>query len=95
MRTIPFMYCLLLTALLGGMYIARHNRLTELRIRSLSLEKHMRVEEAERRRLELEVARFVSPVRLEEIARKVQYAHLRQPSTDELILLENPSTTPP
>jgi hypothetical protein len=64
--------------------------LTELRIRVLSLEKEVRVEEAEQRRLEVELALFMSPVRLEEIARKVQYAHLRQPSVDELLQLEEP-----
>ena len=90
MRVIPFVYCVVLTALLVGLYISRHNQLTELRIRTLSLEKEVRVEEAEARRLELELALFLSPVRLEEIARKVQYAHLRQPSRDELLEIEGP-----
>lgn len=90
MRVLPFVYCVLLTGLLVGLYISRHNRLTELRIRALSLEKEVRVEEAEQRRLELELALFMSPVRLEEIARKAQYAHLRQPSVDELLQLEEP-----
>jgi cell division protein FtsL len=80
----------LLTAVLVGLYISRHNQLTELRIRALSLEKELKVEEAEKRRLELEVALFMSPVRLEEIARKVQYSHLRQPSVDELLEIEVP-----
>lgn len=90
MRVVPFIYCVLLTALLVGLYISRHNQLTELRIRALLLEKELRGEQAERRRLELELAVFFSPVRLEEIARKVQYAHLRQPSTDELVEIEVP-----
>ena len=87
MRLIPFVYCVLLTGALVGLYISRHNQLTELRIQSIVLERAVKVEEAEVRRLQLEVARFLSPVRLEEIARKVQYAHLRQPSTDELLEL--------
>lgn len=90
MRVVPFIYCVLLTALLVGLYISRHNQLTELRIRALLLEKELRGEQAERRRLKLELAVFFSPVRLEEIARKVQYAHLRQPSTDELVEIEVP-----
>lgn len=90
MRVAPFVYCVLLTAVLVGLYISRHNQLTELRIRALSLEKELKVEEAEKRRLELEVALFMSPVRLEEIARKVQYSHLRQPSVDELLEIEVP-----
>jgi hypothetical protein len=87
MRLVPFVYCVLLTGALVGLYISRHNRLTELRIRSIALERAVKVEEAEVRRLQLEVARFLSPVRLEEIARKAQYAHLRQPSADELMEL--------
>ena len=85
MRVVPFVYCVILTVVLVGLYISRHNQLTELRILALSLEKEVRVEEAERRRLELQIALFMSPVRLEEIARKAQYAHLRQPSNDELL----------
>ena len=90
MRVVPFVYCVMLTAVLVGLYISRHNRLTELRIRTISLEKELRIEEAEARRLELQLALFLSPVRLEEIARKVQYAHLRQPSVDELLEIEVP-----
>lgn len=87
MRLIPFVYCVMLTGVLVGLYISRHNNLTELRIRSIALERSVKAEEAQARRLQLEVARFLSPVRLEEIARKVQYAHLRQPSADELMEL--------
>ena len=90
MRVIPFVYCVMLTAVLVGLYISRHNQLTELRIRTLLLEKEVRVGEAEARRLELELAIFLSPVRLEEIARKVQYAYLRQPSMDEILEIECP-----
>ena len=87
MRLVPFVYCVLLTGALVGLYISHHNRLTELRIRSIFLERAVKVQEAEMRRLQLEVARFLSPVRLEEIAGKMQYAHLRQPSSNELMEL--------
>ena len=53
MRVVPFVYCGLLTAVLVGGYISRHNQRTELRIRALSLEKELKVDEAEKRRLEL------------------------------------------
>jgi hypothetical protein len=56
----------------------------------LSLEKELKIEEAEKRRLELELAIFCSPVRLEEVARKAQYAHLRSPKVDELLTLDEP-----
>ncbi len=90
MRVVPFVYCVVLTALLVGLYISRHNQLTQLRIRAVSLEKELRIVEAERRRLDLELALFLSPVRLEEIARKVQYSHLRQPLRDEILEIEVP-----
>lgn len=85
MRLLPFIYCVVLTAALVALYISRHNQLIETRIRVLSLEKELRLEEAESARLELEIAMFVSPVRLEAIARKAQYAHLKQPSKDEVM----------
>ena len=44
-----------------------------------------KIEEAEHRRLELQMASFMSPVRLEEVAKKAQYSHLRQPSVDDII----------
>ena len=90
MRVVPFVYCVLFTALLVALYISRHNTLTKLRIRAISLERELRVQEAERRRLELECLMFVSPVRLEGIARKAQYASLRQPMQDEVLTLEEP-----
>jgi hypothetical protein len=85
MRVIPFVYCVLVTVVLMGLYICRHNQLTEWRIRALSLEKEMRSEEAEQRRFELQLALFMSPIRLEEIGRNAQYAHLHQPTVDAFV----------
>ena len=85
MRVIPFVYCVVVAVILMGLYISRHNQLTEWRIRALTLEKEMRSEEAENRRLQLQLSEFVSPVRLEEIGKKVQYAHLHQPSVDAFV----------
>lgn len=89
MRTFPFMYCVILTSVLFALYIARHNRLTEMRIRAVSLERKIRVQKAQIERLELEISQFLSPVRLEEVAKKAQYAHLKQPSTTTIRMLDD------
>jgi len=81
----------MLTTALVAFYIAHHNRLTSCRIKVIALEKEMKIEEAKERRLELEMASFASPLRLEEVAKKSQYSYLRQPPVDESILLsQNP-----
>lgn len=72
----------LITAFVA-LHIAHHNRLTTYRIRAISLEKELKIEEAKERGLELEMATFTSPLRLEEVAKKAQYSYLRQPSADE------------
>jgi hypothetical protein len=84
MRIVPFVYCVVLTSVFFALYIARHNSLTELRIRAVSLERQIRVQEAQVSRLELEFSQFLSPVRLEEVAKKAQYAHLQQPSKNDI-----------
>lgn len=90
MRLPFFLLSVFLTALLTISYISKHNRLTELRIRAMSLERNLHTEEAEKKRLELEIEMFHSPVRLVGVARKAQYAHLRTPSNDEIINVEEP-----
>lgn len=90
MHRIPFFFCVVLTALLVACYITKHNRLTALRIQTISLEKMLKSEEATKKRLEVELATFLSPLRLQEIARKAQYAHLHQPAPSELYTLEQP-----
>jgi hypothetical protein len=77
---------MLITALVA-LHIARHNTLTTYRIKAISFEKELKIEEAKKRGLELEMATFTSPLRLEEVAEKAQYSYLRQPSVDETLLL--------
>lgn len=84
MRTVPFVYCVVLTSVLFALYISRHNALTQQRIHVVFLERQIRAQEAQVGRLELEFAQFLSPIRLEEIAKKAQYAHLQQPSKTEI-----------
>ena len=89
MRTVPFVYCVTLTSVFFALYIARHNTLTELRIRAVSLERQIRIQEAQVDRLELEFSQFLSPVRLEEVAKRAQYAHLKHPSKNDIRTLDD------
>jgi len=82
-RLFPFIYCVVLITALVALHIAHHNSLTTYRIKAIALEKELKIEEAKKRGLELEMATFTSPLRLEEVARKAQYSYLRQPPVDE------------
>jgi cell division protein FtsL len=88
-RIFSFAYTVVFVAILGAFYIARHNRLTELQIKVPLLEKEIRMEEAEKKRLELELSVFFSPNRLEEVARKPEWAHLRPLQPHELFMLDD------
>jgi hypothetical protein len=88
MRTVSFFVCIFITALLVALYTSRHNHLTELRIQARTLEKQVKMEEATKKQLELTLAQFFSPIRLEEIARKAQYAYLRPPIEKDIVTIE-------
>ena len=87
MRAIPFIYCVVLTACLCMVYTVKNNTLISLRIRVVALEKKLHAQEAIVSRLDVEIAKFLDPKRLEAVARKAQYAHLQQPSKDDLLPL--------
>jgi len=83
-RIFSFVYCVVITVFFVALYIARHNQLVEMRIRVIALERELKIEEAKVRRLELQMASFLSPVRLEEVARRAQFSHLKQPSLNDI-----------
>jgi hypothetical protein len=89
MRTVPFVYCVVLTSVLFALYIARHNRLTQLRIRAVSVERQIHEQEAQVGHLEFEFSQFLSPVRLEEAAKKAQYAYLQPPSKTDIRTIDD------
>lgn len=88
MRAFSFLICIFITAFLVALYTSRHNHLTELRIEARTLEKQLKMEEATKKQLELAIAQFLNPTRLEEIARKAQYAHLHPPTEKEIVTIE-------
>lgn len=88
MRTVTLMVCIFITTLLVTFYISRHNHLTELRIQARALEKQVKMEEATKKQLELTLAQFFSPIRLEEVGKKAQYAYLVSPTEKEIVKIE-------
>jgi hypothetical protein len=88
MRTLSFFVCIFITALLVAFYTSRHNHLTGLRIQARTLEKQVKMEEATKKQLELTIAQFMSPIRLEQVARKAQYAYLQQPTCKDIVTIE-------
>ncbi len=94
MKLFPFIYCVVLITALVALHIAHHNSLTTYRIKAISFEKELKIEEAKKRGLELEMAIFTSPLRLEEVAKKAQYSYLRHPSVDENLSLVEQESDP-
>lgn len=88
MRTFSFIAGIFITTILVALYTSRHNHLTELRIQARTLEKQVKIEEATKKQLELTLAQFISPIRLEEVARKAQYAYLQTPTEKDIVKLE-------
>lgn len=76
------------TAVYG--YIDKQNALTEVRLAIPTLQRDLKKVEDENIRLEYEIERFESPLHLMELARKPEFAHLRYPSSKEVIILKNP-----
>ncbi len=74
--------------LLSFFYIREHNRLTELRILVPKLEKEVLDLEAEKIRLEYQLEEFMNPHRLEEVARRAQYSHLKQVEPSDIDYLK-------
>jgi hypothetical protein len=85
MRALSFFFCIFVTAGCIALYTSCYNELIELRIKAMTLEKEVKVEEAQKKRLELALEQFFNPIRLEETARKAQNAHLRSPTEKDIV----------
>ncbi len=71
-------------------YIHKQNALTEVRLSIPTLQRSLKKIQDENVRLQYEVERFESPLHLMELARKPEFAHLRYPSSKEVVVLKNP-----
>lgn len=68
----------------------KQNTLTELRIAIPSLTKEVRKLQEENRRLRYEIDRFENPVHLMQLARQPEFGHLKHPSRDTVVQIEEP-----
>ena len=81
--------CLCLFCIGGALFatIDRQNQLTELRMAIPQLAKELRALQEENMRLKYEMERMESPLYLMELSRKPEFAHLKSPLRNEVIIL--------
>lgn len=77
--------CVFILGLSMYVYIARQNEITELRIALPDLTDEIRISEEKNLRLQYEIDRFESPLRLLELSRKPEFRHLKHPYTEDTI----------
>lgn len=80
--------CIIFSAILLYFYIDRQNSLTELRLQIPLLEKEMKQIQEENTRLQYEINQFESPIHLMELSRKPEFGHLKYPSLDRVLILD-------
>lgn len=71
-------------------YIDKWNELTELRLAIPILSKEVKDIQEKNLELKYEIERFESPLHLMELARKPEFGHLKHPSLNEVIVLQEP-----
>jgi hypothetical protein len=92
MRVIAsILFCILIAWGTLYRYMAKQNELTELRLAIPSLSREVKQLIEENRRLKYEIEQFESPIHLMELARKPEFSHLKYPTLNEIIVLEEPS----
>lgn len=80
--------CILIAGFMLYFYIDKLNELTELRLAIPALAKEVKQIQEENIRLRYEIDQFESPIHLMELARKPEFSHLKYPSLDEVIILQ-------
>lgn len=71
-------------------YIEKQNTLTELRLAIPTLQKEVKGLSEENQRLKYEIEQFESPIHLMELAHKPEFTHLKYPTLDKIVILEEP-----
>ncbi len=71
-------------------YIVKQNELTELRLAIPTLHKEVKALSEENQRLKYEIEQFESPIHLMELAHKPEFSHLKYPTFNEIVILEEP-----
>jgi len=85
---IGMLLCFLVAGLVLFAAIERRNVLTELQLEIPKLEKELKVIREDNIRLQYELERLESPVRLIELSRKPQYSHLKYPIEEEITSIQ-------
>lgn len=83
--------CILIAGLSLYAYVEKQNELTELRLNIPVLAKEVRHIQEENIRLKYEIDQFESPIHLMELARKAEFAHLKYPHLDQVLILTLPA----
>lgn len=86
--TVKILLCLTALGVVVFGHIDRTNELTEMRREIPKLEKELRKVELENARLQFEVDQFESPAHLLELARKPEFGHLKFPSLEDVLVVE-------
>ena len=68
----------------------KQNDLTELGLRSRYY-REVKILNEENQRLKYEIEQFESPIHLMELARKPEFSHLKYPTLNEIVILEEPA----
>lgn len=86
---IRFFICIAFSAMMLYKSIDNLNELTELQLAIPALERQVQETREKNLELQYEIEQFESPLHLMELARQPEYGHLRYPSLNEVIIIEN------
>ncbi len=81
-------FCLGVLSLCLYSYLNKQNELTHLKIRLPQLEKEIKLVREENCRLQYEIDRVESPVRLIELAHHPEFSHLKHPLMKEILTVD-------
>lgn len=69
-------------------YVNKHNALTEIRMLLPIATKELALVEEENVRLQFALEKFENPLHLMELARKPEFAHLKHPFVQDIIIVD-------
>lgn len=90
MKITLFLFCLVVAWWTLYCYMEKQNELTELRLAIPTLYREVKALKEENQRLKYEIEQFESPIHLMELARKAEFTHLKYPTLNEIVILEEP-----
>ncbi len=85
--SIRILFCIVVGGVFVYSYIQKQNALTSLRLEIPVIDKELRVILEDNKRLKYEIDQFKSPSHLMALAQQPEFAHLRYPHSNELVIL--------